>query len=171
MPSALVAKLRKQPEVRDAEALAAWIGRYKKLRQAGVSNKKAMKLAGKQGGMKEGGVKAEDRKTGGDKKKEDVDKEVQDKIWERKNPENFNKPYLDKQTQQVLRDDPEKIDVLIEQQKKKLQRLESGRGRNLPEAAKERQKKEAQETIRALEAFRRSLKSEGGKKGFRGRDS
>lgn len=65
MPSALVLKLRKQPEVRDAEALAAWIGRYQKLRKAGVGNKRAMKLAGKQGGMKEGGVKAEDRKTGG----------------------------------------------------------------------------------------------------------
>ena len=71
MPSALVAKLRRQPGVRDAEALAAWISRYKKLRKAGVSNKKAMKLAGKEGGMKEGGVKAEDRKTGGGKKKEE----------------------------------------------------------------------------------------------------
>ena len=72
MPSALVAKLRKQPEVRDAEALAAWIGRYQKLRKAGVSNKRAMKLAGKPGGMKEGGVKAEDRKTGGGKSKNTV---------------------------------------------------------------------------------------------------
>ena len=68
MPSALVAKLRKQPEVRDAEALAAWIGRYQKLRKAGVSNKKAMKLAGKEGGMKEGGVKKKDRTTVEEKK-------------------------------------------------------------------------------------------------------
>lgn len=75
MPSALVAKLRKQPEVRDAEALAAWIGRYQKLRKAGVSNKRAMKLAGKEGGMKEGGVKKKDRTAGGsDLKKQDKKK-------------------------------------------------------------------------------------------------
>ena len=76
MPSALVTKLRKQPEVRDAEALAAWIGRYQKLRKAGVSNKKAMKLAGKEGGMKEGGVKKKDRTTTEkpDAKKQDTKK-------------------------------------------------------------------------------------------------
>jgi hypothetical protein len=34
---ALVAKLRRQPGVRDAEALAAWLGRFKKARKAGKS--------------------------------------------------------------------------------------------------------------------------------------
>lgn len=64
MASGLVAKLRKQPKVRDAEALAAWIGRYQKLRKAGVPNKKATRLAGKPGGMKEGGVKGDGKDTG-----------------------------------------------------------------------------------------------------------
>ena len=82
MPSALVAKLRKQPEVRDAEALAAWIGRYQKLRKAGVGNKKAMKLAGKQGGMKEGGVKAADRKAGGKNKETGVDPFSDDIVYD-----------------------------------------------------------------------------------------
>lgn len=61
---ALVAKLRKDPKVVDAEALAAWIGRRKKLLKSGVSAKKAGKLAGKEGGMKQGGVKG----AGGGKK-------------------------------------------------------------------------------------------------------
>lgn len=58
---ALVAKLRKDPKVVDAEALAAWIGRRKKLLKSGVSAKKAVKLAGKEGGMKQGGVKGAGR--------------------------------------------------------------------------------------------------------------
>lgn len=53
---ALVAELRARPDVRDAEALAAWIGRYKRLRMAGASPKKARTLAGKPGGLKEGGT-------------------------------------------------------------------------------------------------------------------
>jgi hypothetical protein len=43
---ALVAQLRKRPDVRDAEALAAWIGRVKKLKRGGMSTKAAMKAAG-----------------------------------------------------------------------------------------------------------------------------
>jgi hypothetical protein len=42
---ALVAKLRKQPGVRDAEALAAWIGRFKKARKAGKGVAAAKKAA------------------------------------------------------------------------------------------------------------------------------
>lgn len=44
---ALVAKLRAQPETRDAEALAAWIGRKKKYKRMGASDKVAANLAGK----------------------------------------------------------------------------------------------------------------------------
>ena len=47
---ALVAKLRKQAGVRDAEALAAWIGRFKKARKAGMSVEAAQKAA--RGGKK-----------------------------------------------------------------------------------------------------------------------
>lgn len=47
---ALVAKLRGQPEVRDAEALAAWIGRRKRYMKAGLSVREAGSLAGKEGG-------------------------------------------------------------------------------------------------------------------------
>jgi hypothetical protein len=43
---ALVAKLRKQAGVRDAEALAAWIGRYKKARKAGKGISEAKQAAG-----------------------------------------------------------------------------------------------------------------------------
>lgn len=68
---ALVAKLRAQPGVRDAEALAASLGRVKQLRAAGVSNKKARVLAGKKGGLKEGGVKATKRKQGGESSEEE----------------------------------------------------------------------------------------------------
>jgi hypothetical protein len=46
MASALVAKLKKQAGVRDPEALAAWIGRYKKARKAGMSVAKAKAAAG-----------------------------------------------------------------------------------------------------------------------------
>lgn len=64
---ALVAKLRADPKTVDAEALAAWIGRTKRLRAAGVPAKKAKALAGKKGGLKEAGVKGATptRKTGG----------------------------------------------------------------------------------------------------------
>lgn len=44
---ALVAALRERPDVRDAEALAAWIGRVKKYRRAGMSFSAAKNLAGK----------------------------------------------------------------------------------------------------------------------------
>lgn len=54
MPSALVRKLGRQPGVRDPEALAGWLGRYSKLRKAGIPPKKAKALAGKPGGMEEG---------------------------------------------------------------------------------------------------------------------
>lgn len=43
---ALVAKLRADPEVRDAEALAAYLGRKKKLKQAAKKAKKIVKKAG-----------------------------------------------------------------------------------------------------------------------------
>ena len=46
---ALVAKLRKDPKVRDAEALAAWIGRVKKYKKAGLSTSAAMKAANERG--------------------------------------------------------------------------------------------------------------------------
>jgi hypothetical protein len=42
---ALVAQLRARPDVRDAEALAAWIGRVKKLKKGGMSTKAAMRAA------------------------------------------------------------------------------------------------------------------------------
>ena len=47
---ALVAELRKNPKVRDAEALAAWLGRFKKARKAGMSVPKAKAAAGGSGG-------------------------------------------------------------------------------------------------------------------------
>lgn len=47
---ALVAKLRADPKVVDAEALAAWIGRRKRYKKAGLSGKAASNLAGKKGG-------------------------------------------------------------------------------------------------------------------------
>lgn len=49
---ALVVKLRRQPGVVDAEALAAWAGRRKKLIKLGISPKKAGTLANKPGGTK-----------------------------------------------------------------------------------------------------------------------
>lgn len=42
---ALVAKLRSDPKTRDAEALAGWIGRYKKARKAGKSVAEAKQVA------------------------------------------------------------------------------------------------------------------------------
>lgn len=48
---ALVAKLRADPKTRDAEALAAWIGRFKRLRKMGVKPSRAMQLAGEEGGI------------------------------------------------------------------------------------------------------------------------
>lgn len=58
---ALVAKLRAQPGVRDAEALAAWIGRFKKARKAGKSVAKAKAAAGgaSSSGKKSGGSLAD----------------------------------------------------------------------------------------------------------------
>lgn len=50
---ALVAKLRKDPEVRDADALAAWLGRRKAYKKMGVPSKMAGSLANSPGG-KEG---------------------------------------------------------------------------------------------------------------------
>jgi hypothetical protein len=47
---ALVAKLRADPDVRDAEALAAHLGRFRKARKAGLSVKAAMKAAGGKSG-------------------------------------------------------------------------------------------------------------------------
>lgn len=41
----LVAKLRANPKVRDPEALAAWLGRVKRLKRGGLSTKAAMKAA------------------------------------------------------------------------------------------------------------------------------
>lgn len=51
---ALVVKLRRDAGVRDPEALAAWAGRTKRLRKAGVSPKAAALLANRPGGMKTG---------------------------------------------------------------------------------------------------------------------
>ena len=53
---ALVAKLRAQAGVRDAEALAAYLGRFKKARKAGMSTAKAKAAAGggSSGGAKNG---------------------------------------------------------------------------------------------------------------------
>ena len=42
---ALVAELRKNPKVRNAEALAAHLGRFRKARKAGLSTKAALKVA------------------------------------------------------------------------------------------------------------------------------
>lgn len=47
---ALVAALRKRPDVRDAEALAAWIGRVKKYKRMGVPAERAAILAKVSGG-------------------------------------------------------------------------------------------------------------------------
>lgn len=51
---ALVVKLRTQAGVRDPEALAAWAGRTKRLRKAGMSAKAAAILANRPGGMNGG---------------------------------------------------------------------------------------------------------------------
>lgn len=47
---ALVASLRKRPDVRDAEALAAWIGRVKKYKRMGIPVARAHVLAKVAGG-------------------------------------------------------------------------------------------------------------------------
>lgn len=64
---ALLLKLRADPGVADAEALAAWAGRTKLLRKAGVPAGKARLLALKKGGLKEGGVKSGGGNGGGKK--------------------------------------------------------------------------------------------------------
>lgn len=46
---ALVAKLRADPKTRDAEALAAWIGRRKRFKKAGLSTREAGAMAGAKG--------------------------------------------------------------------------------------------------------------------------
>lgn len=51
---ALVARLRAEPGVRDPEAMAAWAGRTKLLRKAGIPAGRARILALKEGGIKEG---------------------------------------------------------------------------------------------------------------------
>lgn len=51
---ALVASLRAQAGVRDPEALAAWLGRYKKFRKSGLKPEQAKKAAGGDSGS--GGV-------------------------------------------------------------------------------------------------------------------
>lgn len=61
---ALVAKLRAQPGVRDAEALAAWCGRYKEARKAGMSPAKAAAAA--KGGSSNGADKSESPATSSD---------------------------------------------------------------------------------------------------------
>lgn len=60
---ALVAKLRSDPKVRDPEALAAYLGRFKKARKAGMSVASALKVAKglkSGGGEDKGGVKKSD---------------------------------------------------------------------------------------------------------------
>lgn len=74
---ALVAKLRAQPGVRDAEALAATLGRAKKLRKAGMSAKKALATAGKAASKANNG----DGK-GSSKPKRITKDEVNAKPWE-----------------------------------------------------------------------------------------
>lgn len=61
---ALVAKLRKQAGVRDAEALAAHLGRFKKARQAGKSVAEATKIARGGSPKKSGGALAERIRSG-----------------------------------------------------------------------------------------------------------
>ncbi len=57
---ALVAKLRANPEVRDAEALAAHLGRYRKLRKAGRSVEEATKALKEAAGSSSGPKKSAD---------------------------------------------------------------------------------------------------------------
>lgn len=65
---ALVAKLRAQPGVRDPEALAAYLGRFKKARRAGKSVAEAAKVAkgGSSGKKKSGGALADRVRSGAD---------------------------------------------------------------------------------------------------------
>ena len=61
---ALVAELRKNPKVRDAEALAAHLGRFRKARKAGLGTKAALKVA-KGGGSSKGSSGSKKVGTGG----------------------------------------------------------------------------------------------------------
>lgn len=72
----LLAKLRADPEVRNAESLAAWIGRRKRYKKAGLSSKEAGSLAGKKGGAELArmvgdlpGVKRRRKNRSGDRRK------------------------------------------------------------------------------------------------------
>lgn len=71
---ALVAKLRANPKVRDAEALAAWLGRVKKLRHGGMSLDAARKNAGSPGAIKKQGGLNELAAEGGPEEKSEEQK-------------------------------------------------------------------------------------------------
>lgn len=69
---ALVAKLRAQPGVRDPEALAAYLGRFKQARKAGRSVAEAAKVA--KGGSPNGADKSESPATSSDSAAEEARK-------------------------------------------------------------------------------------------------
>lgn len=64
----LVASLKRQPRVRDAEALAAWIGRFKAAKKRGLSTSAAKAAAGGKTGGKQAGGKKPPRKPVGPRK-------------------------------------------------------------------------------------------------------